>query len=48
MSEKSCHKSAPGLTNITKNTKKVIPPVTFIPLHGISQTLSSILSLIGA
>ena len=27
MSEKSCHKSIPGLTNMLKNTKKVIPPV---------------------
>ena len=44
MSEKSCPKSILGLTNMPKNTKKVSPPVTFILLHGIVQTLSSILS----
>ena len=32
MTEKSCPKSVPGLTNIPK---KVNPPVTFIFLHGI-------------
>ena len=41
--EKSCPKSVLGLTNIPKNTKKLRPPVTFILLHGIGQTLSSIL-----
>ena len=44
MSDKSCPKSIPGLTNMQRNAKKVIPPATFILLHGISQTLSSILS----
>ena len=29
MSEKSCPKSVPGLTNMPKNTKMVSPPVTF-------------------
>ena len=49
MSEKSCPKSVPGLTNMLKNyTKPVSPPVTFILLHGISQTLTSILSPNGA
>ena len=31
-----------------KNTKQVSPPVTFILLHGIDQTLLSILSPNGA
>ena len=44
LSKKSCPKSVPGLTNIPKNTKKVSPLVTLIFLHGIGQTLSSILS----
>ena len=48
MSEKSCPKSVPGLINMPKNTKQVSLPVTFILLHGISQTLSSILSTNGA
>ena len=48
VSEKSCPKSVFGLTNMPKNTKKLIPPVTFIILRGISQTLSSILSPNGA
>ena len=44
MSKKSRPKSLPGLTNMPKNTKHVSPPVTFILLHGIGQTLSSVLS----
>ena len=48
MSEKSCLKSAPGLTDMPKNTKKVSPPVIFILLHRIGQTLPSLLSLNGA
>ena len=48
MSEKSCPKSVPGLTNMLNNTKMVSPPVTFILLYGIGQTLSSILSPNGA
>ena len=44
MSEKSCPKSVPSLTNTPKNTKQVSPPVTFVLLHGIGQILSSILS----
>ena len=32
MSEKSCPKSVPGLTNMPKNNKMVSPPVTFILL----------------
>ena len=44
MSEKPCPKSVPGLTNMPKNTKMVSAPVTFILLHGIGQTLPSILS----
>ena len=48
MSEKSCHKSVPALTNMPKNANHVSAPVTFILLHGIGQTLSSILSPNGA
>ena len=50
MSGKSCPKSIPvrDLINMAKNTKKLNPPVTFILLHGNSQTLSSILSPNGA
>ena len=48
MSKKSCAKSVPGLTNMPKNTKKISPPVIYILLHRIGQTLSSILSLNGA
>ena len=48
MSEKSCPKSVPGLTNKPKNIKMVSPPITFILLYGIGQTLSSILSPNGA
>ena len=44
MSQKCCPKSVPGLSNMPKNTKKVSPPVTFILLDGIGQTLFSILS----
>ena len=44
MSEKSCPKSVPGLTNMPKNTEMISAPVTFILLHGIRPTLSSILS----
>ena len=44
MSQKSYLKSVPGITNMPKNTKRVSPPVTFILLHGIGQTLSSVLS----
>ena len=40
-----CPKSVLGLTNMPKNTKKVNLQVIFIPLHGVGQTLSSILSL---
>ena len=39
MSEKPCPKSYQY-----ENTKQVIPPETLILLHGIGQTLSSILS----
>ena len=48
MSEKSCPKSVPGLTNMSRNTKQVSPAVAFILLHGIGQTLSSILHSNGA
>ena len=48
MSEKSCPKSVPVLTNMPKNTKKVSQPVTFKLLREIGQTLSSILSPNGA
>ena len=48
MSEKSCPKSVPDLTNMPKNTKMVSPPVTFILLYRIGQTLFSILSSNGA
>ena len=48
MSEKYCPKSVTALTNMPKNTKMVSPPVTFIFLCGIGQTLSSILSPNGA
>ena len=49
MSEKSCPKSVPGLTNKPKkNTKHVSPPQTFSLLHGTGQALSSILSPDGA
>ena len=44
MFENSCPKSVPGLTNIPKNTKQVSPPATFTLLHGIGQSLFSILS----
>ena len=44
MSEKICPKSVSGLTNIPKNTKKVSPPLTFILLNGVVQTLSSLLN----
>ena len=48
MPQDCCAKSVPGLTNISKNTKKLSPPVTFILLQGIGQALSSILSPNGA
>ena len=48
MSEKSCPKPVPGPVDVPKNTEKLNPAVTFIFLHGIDQTLSSILSQIGA
>ena len=48
MSEESYPKSIPGLTNMPKNTKKVSPPVIFVLLHVIGQTLSSILGPNGA
>ena len=50
MSEKSCPKYVPGLTNMPKKKKKnVNPPVTIVLLlHGIGQTLSSILNPNGA
>ena len=48
VSEKSCPKSVFGSPNMPKNTKKISPPGTFIILHGIGQTLSSILSPNGA
>ena len=48
MSEKSCPKSVPGLTNNAKKYQNGNPPVTFILLYGIGQTLSSILSPNGA
>ena len=48
MSKNFCPKSVPGLTNMPKNTKQGSPPVTFILLHGIGQTLSSVLSPNGA
>ena len=43
MSEKSCPKSVPGLTNMPKNTKMVSAPVTFTLLYGI-QTVFNIKS----
>ena len=48
MSEKPCPESVTGLTNLPENTKQVSPPITFILLHAIGQTLSSILSPNGA
>ena len=48
MSQKACPKSIPGLSNIPKNTKELSLRVAFILLHGIDQTLSSILSPNGA
>ena len=48
MSEISCPKFVPGLTNMPKNTKQVSLPVIFMLLHGIDQALSSILSPNGA
>ena len=47
MSEKYS-KSVPSLTNMPKNTKQLSLPVTFILLHGIGLTLSSISSSNGA
>ena len=35
MSEKSCNKSVPGLTNMPKNTNHVSAPVTFILRMGL-------------
>ena len=35
MSEKSCPKSIPGLTNMPKNTKQVSPPETFYFYMGL-------------
>ena len=48
MSGKSCPKCVPGQTNMPKSTKEVSPPVTFILLNQIVQTMSSILSPNGA
>ena len=48
MSKNFRPKFVPGLTNMLKNTKHVRPQVTFILLHRIGQTLSSILSPNGA
>ena len=48
MSGKSCPKCVPGQTNMSESTKEVSPPVTFILLNQIVQTLSSILSPNGA
>ena len=48
MSKKSCPKSVPDLTNMSKNIKQVNPSVAFILLHGVGQTLSLILSPNGA
>ena len=48
MSEKSCPKSISSLTKKATNTKQVRPPVTFILLHGVGQTLFSTLSTNGA
>ena len=49
MSEKSCPKYVPGLTIMPKKKKNVNPPVTIVLLlHGIGQTLSSILNPNGA
>ena len=47
MSKKS-PKSVPGLTNMPKNAKHASLPVTFLLMHGIGQTLSSILTPNGA
>ena len=48
MSKTSCLKSVTGLTNMPINSKKVSQPVTFTLLHGIGQTLTSILNPNGA
>ena len=44
---KFCSKFGPGLTVMPKRTKKVNPPVAFIILHGIDQTLPLIPFLLG-
>ena len=44
---KFCSKFGPGLTVMPKSTKKVNPPVAFIILHGIDQTLPLILFFTG-
>ena len=48
MSEKSCPKSVPGLTNMPKKYQTGKPTRNILLLHGIGQTLSSILSPNGA
>ena len=44
MSEKSCLKSVPGLTDMPKEYQTGKPTRNILLLHGIGQTLSSILS----
>ena len=44
MSENSCPKSVPGLTNMPKNYQTGKPTRNILLLHGSGQTPSSILS----
>ena len=48
MSEKSCPKSALGLTNMPKKYHTGKPTRNIILVHGIGQTLSSIIGPNGA
>ena len=48
MSEKSCPKSVPGLTNMPKKYETGKPTRNILLLYGIGQKLSSILSPNGA
>ena len=48
MSEKTCPKSVPGLTNMPKKRQTGKPTRNILLPHGIGQTLSSILSPNGA
>ena len=48
MSKNSCSKSVPGLTNMPNRYQTGKPTRNILLLHGIGQTLSSILSPNGA